>query len=360
MLREIAASYRHTRDHALRRRILLVYSFLVVLNVGAWALAFLVFREHATAFGACLLAYGYGLRHAVDADHIAAIDNVTRKLLQEKKQPVGVGFFFSLGHSTVVILLSLVVAHGTGYVRQHFPELKAVGGMIGISVSAAFLLLIAVINFMIFVEVFKRFQAARRGQIEIHDALHDMLAGEGLVPRFLRKIFGFVSQSWHMYFVGFLFGLGFDTATEIALLGLAGTQAAQSVPLWSIMIFPLLFTAGMCLLDTTDGVVMLGAYGWAFVKPVKKLFYNMTITLVSFLIALVIGTLETLSIIASRFELSTGFWAYVNDFGEASTHIGYGIVALMIVSWAASMVIYRLARLDELEEQLAQPEAATP
>ncbi len=304
----------------------------------------------------CFLAYGFGLRHAVDADHIAAIDNVTRKLMQQKKRPVGVGLFFSLGHSTVVILLSLAVAQGTGYVKNHFPQFQQLGGIIGTSVSVFFLLLIALVNFVIFLEVFKRFQAARKGGGRQEDALQGMLDGPGPVARATRALFRLVGESWQMYFVGFLFGLGFDTATEIALLGIAATQAAQQAPLWSIMVFPLLFTSGMCLVDATDGIVMLGAYGWAFVKPVRKLFYNMSITLVSFLIALLIGSLEALGMIAEKFHLDTGLWSAVHKLSDNSTAVGYGIIGLMIASWLASMVFYRMSGLDRLEEPATRPD----
>ncbi len=350
MFREIATSFRSAQEDAVRRRICLVYLFLVGLNVAAWALAFAVFHAYPATLSLCFLAYGLGLRHAVDADHIAAIDNVTRKLMQENKRPVAVGFFFSFGHSTVVVLMSLLVAQGTGYVKNHFPEFQQVGGIIGTSISAFFLLLIAAVNFIIFLEVFKRFQAARKGHDCDGDALQDILNGPGLVARVLRALFGLVGESWHMYFVGFLFGLGFDTATEIALLAIAATQAAHQAPIWSIMVFPLLFTCGMCLLDTTDGIVMLGAYGWAFVKPVRKLFYNMTITLVSFMIALLIGSLEAVNVLAAKFHLHTGVWAYLNVVSDNSTLLGYGIIGLMIASWLASIVVYRVAGLGKLDE----------
>ena len=349
MLSQIVASYRTVQRDPLRRRILWVYLFLAGLNVAAWGLALAAFHSYPTALSLCFLAYGLGLRHAVDADHIAAIDNVTRKLMQQGQKPVGVGLFFSLGHSTVVILLSLLVAQGTGYVKNNFPQFQRVGEIVGTSVSAFFLLLIAGVNFLIFLEVFRRFRAARKGGGHEEDALQDVLAASGMVARILRSFFRFVSRSWHMYPVGFLFGLGFDTATEIALLGIAATQAAQQTPIWSIMVFPLLFTSGMCLLDTTDGVVMLGAYGWAFVKPVRKLFYNMTITLVSFMIALLIGSLEALSVIAAKFHLDSGFFGAVGALSDHSTAVGYGIIALMIASWLVSMVVYRMAGWDDLE-----------
>jgi high-affinity nickel-transport protein len=358
MLKQFAASLPRPGPAAVRRRILLVYLFLAALNLAAWVLAFAVFHAYPATLSLCFLAYGFGLRHAVDADHLAAIDNVTRKLMQENKRPAAVGLFFSLGHSTVVILLSLLVAQGTGYVQNHFPQFKDIGGLIGTGISAFFLLLIAVVNFIIFLEVFRRFQAARKGAGRQEDALHDILSGPGLIARALRSLFKLVGASWQMYFVGFLFGLGFDTATEIALLGIAATQAAEQASLWSIMIFPLLFTSGMCLVDATDGIVMLGAYGWAFIKPVRKLFYNMTITLVSFVIALLIGSLEALGIIAARFHLETGVWAVVNALGEpkVATYLGFGIIGLMMACWLASVVVYRVAGLAQLDEAPARPD----
>ena len=350
MLKEITSSFQHVNDRALRPRIVAVYTILVGMNLAAWALALALFLPSPSTLSLCLLAYGFGLRHAVDADHIAAIDNVTRKLMQQGQRPVAVGFFFSLGHSTVVILMCLLVALGTDFLKTHLPELQEAGSIIGTSVSAAFLLIIAVINFVVFLEVYKAFRAARAGKGHGEDALQKLLDGRGLLARILRPLFKFVGKSWQMYPVGFLFGLGFDTASEIALLGIAATQASQQVPLWSILVFPLLFTAGMCLIDTTDGVVMLGAYGWAFVKPVRKLYYNMTITFVSFLVALVVGGLEALSIVASKWKLDGGVWSVVNGLGDNSGILGYAIIGLLVVSWLASMIVYRLAKLDRLDE----------
>jgi nickel/cobalt transporter (NiCoT) family protein len=349
MLREIAGSFRHAQQSALRRRIVLIYAFLIALNVAAWGLALALFWSYPTALSLCFLAYGLGLRHAVDADHIAAIDNVTRKLMQQGQRPAAVGLFFSFGHSTVVVLMSLLVAGGTGYIKEQFPRFQEIGGIIGTSVSAAFLLLIAGMNFFIFLDVLRRFREARSGVVHEDHALQDVLLAPGILGRILRPVFRLVGRSWHMYPVGFLFGLGFDTATEVALLGIAATQAAEQTPIWSIMVFPLLFTSGMCLLDTTDGIVMLGAYGWAFVRPIRKLFYNMTITLVSFLIALLIGSLEALSVIAAKFHLDSGFFAVVRALSDHSAAVGYGIIGLMIASWLASMVVYRLAGFDTLD-----------
>src|SRR5262249_32993790 len=198
------------------------------------------------------------------------------------------------------------------------------------------------------------FRAVRAGHIVSDHALQDLLDGRGLLARVLRPMFRLVSKSWHMYPVGFLFGLGFDTTSEVAILGIAATPAAQQLPIWSILVFPLLFTAGMCLIDTTDGVVMLGAYGWAFVQPMRKLFYNMTITLVSFLIAFLIGGLEALGIIASRWHLEGGLWTYVNSFSENSALLGYAIIGLLIASWLLSTAIYRMANLERFEAATSQ------
>ena len=352
MLKAIMASFQHA-DRELRSRLVVTYVTLAILNVGAWVLAFLAFADVPANLSLSLVAYGFGLRHAVDADHIAAIDNVTRKLMQEGQRPVGVGFFFSLGHSTVVLVMCGVVALGTDFIKTRFPQFQEVGGIVGTSVSAAFLLLIAVINFVIFVEVYRAFRAVKAGRQYSEDALQELLNSRGLLARLLRPLFRFVTKSWHMYPVGFLFGLGFDTTSEIALLGIAATQAAQQLSLWSIMIFPLLFTAGMCLIDTTDGVVMLGAYGWAFVRPMRKLFYNLTITFVSFLIALVIGSLEALSVVATRFHLEGGLWDYVNILGDNSGVVGYTIIGLLLGSWVVSMIVYRAGKFDRFDPPLS-------
>jgi high-affinity nickel-transport protein len=346
MLKEIATSY--SGDHKVRRGIIVLYVFLAALNAGVWALALWAFWDYPAILSLCPIAFGYGLRHAVDADHIAAIDNVTRKLIEQQEKSVAVGFFFSLGHSTVVILMCLLVALGTDFMSRQFPQFQEIGGLVGTSISATFLLVIAAINFVIFVEIYQAFQGARAGRRLNDDALQDLLNSRGLLARLVRPLFRLVSRSWHMYPIGFLFGLGFDTTSEVALLGIAATQGASHLPVWSIMIFPLLFTAGMCLVDTTDGVVMLGAYGWAFIRPMRKLFYNMTITLISFVIALVIGTLEALGIIASRWQMQGGMWDYVHSFNENSGAVGYAIIGVLVLGWLASILAYRATGLDDI------------
>ncbi len=332
----------------IRKRIVLLFTFLIILNIGIWLLAFYFFNGYPKLLALCLLAYGFGIRHAVDADHIAAIDNVTRKFLQEKRSPVGVGFFFSLGHSSVVVIMSFLVALGTIYMRDHLPEFQRIGGLIGASVSSVFLLIIAFINFLVFLDIYRVFRGYKKNVICSNEELEKLMNQKGLFARIFRPLFKFVSRSWHMYIVGFLFGLGFDTATEIALLGISSTQAAAGLSIWVIMIYPLIFMAGMCLIDTLDGVLMLGIYGWAFLKPMRKLFYNMTITLVSFLVAFLIGGLEALCVISNHLELSGGFWTYINNINDNFGDMGYVIVGIFIVSWLISTIIYKYSKLDSV------------
>ena len=260
----------------LKRKIINIYAFLILANIAAWMLALFVFHDFPLLIGSSVLAYSFGLRHAVEADHIAAIDNVTRKLMQDGKKPISVGFFFSLGHSTIVALLTIAIALTAGNIQQNMPQFKEVGGLIGTSVSAMFLLFIAALNMVILWDVFKTFQSVKNGGRYSEDSLNELLNQRGVLGRFFRPLFQLIDQSWKMYPLGLLFGLGFDTATEVGLLGISAQQASAGLPIWSILIFPALFTAGMCLIDTTNGILMLGAYSWAYVKPIRKLYYNLT------------------------------------------------------------------------------------
>jgi high-affinity nickel-transport protein len=333
----------------LRRKIVAIYALLIAANVAAWAWAFIAFHEHPVLLGTCFLAYSFGLRHAVDADHIAAIDNVTRKLMQAGKRPVTTGLFFSLGHSSVVILATLGVAATAAAFKDDLEGFHALGGMIGTSVSAAFLLIIAAINVVILVNLYRTFQRVKDGGDYVEEELDALLANSGLLARIFRRLFRLIEKSWHMYPLGFLFGLGFDTATEIGLLGLAAAQAGNGLSIWLILVFPALFTAGMTLLDTTDSVLMTGAYGWAFVKPVRKLYYNLTITFVSVVVAVVIGGIEALGLIASKFSLHGGVWDVVDSINETFGMLGFLIVGIFALSFLVSMLVYRIKRYDELE-----------
>ena len=326
-----------------------MYALLLLMNAGAWLWAFFTFRDYPLLMGTAFLAYSFGLRHAVDADHIAAIDNVTRKLMQEGKQPVAVGFMFSLGHSTVVILACVAIAATALAFKTQIDSVREIGGLIGTLVSAFFLLIIAAINLIVLRSVYQTFRRVCRGAPYVEEDFNMLLADRGFLARIFRPMFRIITRSWHMYPLGLLFGLGFDTATEIALLGISASEVARGLSIWSILIFPALFTAGMALVDTSDGILMLGAYGWAFVKPIRKLYYNMTITLVSVLVAVFIGGIEVLGLIGDKLHLSGAFWSAMARLGEHFGMIGYLIVGLFIVSWMVSWGIYKWYRFDELE-----------
>jgi nickel/cobalt transporter (NiCoT) family protein len=328
-----------------RGRIVGIYGFLVAANLGAWIWALLAFAQQPVLIGTAVLAYSLGLRHAIDADHIAAIDNVTRKLMQEGKRPVAVGFFFALGHSTVVVVASVAVAMTASALSQQLASYREIGGIIGTSASALFLFIIAIANLIVLRGVYHAFRLAERGDHVTEEQVDSLLQQRGWLARLFRPLFRFVSQSWHLYPIGLLFALGFETASEISLFGLSA-QASNSVSSWSLLIFPALFAAGMTLVDTTDGVLMLGAYGWAYRNPMRKLFYNLTITSVSVLVALVVGGIETLGLIADQFDLHGVFWDAISNLNSNFGALGYGIVGLFVVSWGVSYLIYRFKGYD--------------
>ncbi len=337
------------------RRLIAIYVVLIGGNVLVWLWAFVASSDRLVILGTALLAYTFGLRHAVDADHIAAIDNVTRKLMQQGQRPVAVGFFFALGHSTVVVAMSVGIAFAASELTSRFDSMKAVGGIISTSASALFLFAIALVNALVLVSVYRTFQAVKRGEPFAADDFDILLNSRGFLARIFRPLFRLVTRSWHMLAIGFLFGLGFDTATEVALFGISSTQAANAMSFSSIMIFPALFTAGMSLVDTTDGVLMLGAYGWAFMKPIRKLYYNMTITAVSVVVAVVIGGLETLNLIGDQLGLTDGggFWGTIGGLNDNFGRLGYVIIGVFMLSWAGSVMFYRFKRYDELEIKVA-------
>ena len=332
-----------------RARVIAIYALLAVFNLGAWAWAFIAFRHFPLLLGTALLAYSFGLRHAVDADHIAAIDNVTRKLMQDGKRPVAVGFMFSLGHSTVVVLGAAAIAGATLTLQYRVENFRSTGELIGTLVSAFFLFAIAIANLIVLRSIYRAFVRVRRGGAYVEEDFDMLLGNRGFLARIFRPMFKLITRSWHMYPLGFLFGLGFDTATEIGVLGLSAAEATKGLPFGSILVFPVLFAAGMSLIDTTDNVLMLGAYGWAYVKPVRKLYYNMTITSVSVIVALFVGGIEALGLLASHLQLQGWFWDAVarlnNNFGA----LGYIVVGLFVVSWLLSVLIYKARRLDEID-----------
>jgi high-affinity nickel-transport protein len=335
-------------DAETRLRLILIYGGLVGFNVIAWAWAFAEFPAQPVLMGTAFLAYVFGLRHAFDADHIAAIDNVVRKLMQEGKKPLTVGFFFSLGHSSIVIIASAVIAASASALQPQLEAFHDLGGVVGTLVSAFFLLAIGLANLIVLRGIWAAFGRARRGQSITDEDLDAMLANRGVLARIFRRVFGIVRHSWQMYPVGFLFGLGFDTATEIGLLGISATQAASGMSFWSIMVFPMLFTAGMALVDTTDSVAMVGAYGWAFVNPIRKLWYNLTITAASVAVALFIGGVEALGLLSDKLALSGGVWDVIGELNGNLTNFGYAVVGVFLLSWLVSSLIYRANRFDDL------------
>jgi nickel/cobalt transporter (NiCoT) family protein len=332
-----------------RGKVLGIYSVLLVFNGAAWLWAILAFRHFPVLLGTAFLAYSFGLRHAVDADHIAAIDNVTRTLMQEGKRPVAVGFMFSLGHSTVVVLGSVAIAWTVVALQHRMDAVKQVGGVVGTLVSTLFLFGIAFVNLIVLRSIYRTFSRVRRGEPYVEEDFDLLLANRGLLARLFRPMFRMITRSWHMYPLGLLFGLGFDTATEIGVLGISATEASKGLPVWSILIFPALFAAAMSLIDTTDNVLMLGAYGWAFIKPIRKLYYNMTITSVSVVVALVVGGIEALGLLAGQFHLKGSFWDVVVKLNGNFGTLGFFVVGLFAVSWIVSVAFYKWRRFDDLE-----------
>jgi high-affinity nickel-transport protein len=332
----------------LRGRAVAMYALLLGANVAAWTWALIAFHHHPVLLGTALVAYAFGLRHAVDADHIAAIDNVTRKLMQQGKRPVAVGLYFSLGHSTVVFGLSAVIALTSVAIKSH-SAFAVVGGVIGTLVSAFFLLAVALANFIILVSVYQTFQHVKQGGRFTEESLNLILAKRGFFGRIFRSLFQLIQHGWQMYPVGFLFGLGFDTATEVGLLGISATEATQGLPIWSILVFPTLFAAGMALVDSTVNILMLSAYGWAFVKPIRKLYYNLIITLVSVVVALVVGGIEVLGLIGDRLKVHGAVWNWISTLNNQFAAIGFIIIGVLVGSWAVSVLFYRLNRYDEIE-----------
>ena len=337
----------------IERKLAAMYALLIAANIGAWGWALIVFHGHAVLLGMTLLAYTFGLRHAFDADHIAAIDNVVRKLVQDGKTPCSVGFFFSLGHSTIVVLATLAIVAVQSAVPDWLEPLHSLGATIGTGVSTLFLLSIGLANLVVLRSTWVRFMRARAGEAVGQADLDSLVARGGLLSRMLRPVMRLVSSSWHMYAVGFLFGLGFDTATEIGVLGISATHSADGISLCSVLVFPALFTAGMSLMDTTDSVLMTRAYGWALLHPVRKLWYNLIITAASVLVALSVGGMEALGLLGNGLGFDSQFWRGVESLNGNLTNFGCLVVGIFAASWALSVLIYRLNGLHQLKPEQA-------
>ncbi|MFF0531920.1 HoxN/HupN/NixA family nickel/cobalt transporter [Nocardia amikacinitolerans] len=332
-----------------------MFAVIAALHLVGWItlIVFVVPRDldigaQTLGIGVGLTAYTLGLRHAFDADHIAAIDNTTRKLMSDGKRPLSVGFFFSLGHSTIVFglafLLSIGIRSIAGPVEDESSSLQHYTGLFGTTVSGAFLYLIALLNIVVLIGILRVLRRMRAGDYAEAD-LEDQLARRGFVTRLLGPVMRAVTKPWHMYPVGLLFGLGFDTATEVALLVLAGTSAAAGLPWYAILCLPVLFAAGMSLLDTIDGTFMNFAYGWAFAHPVRKVYYNITVTALSITVALLIGTVELLGLLAEQLRWSGGFWDWVG--GLDLNVLGYVIVGLFVATWVVALLVWRYGRVEQ-------------
>ena len=329
-----------------RSQLFVFTGIVVFLHVLGWGVIwFMVAPQYPFMLGFAGLAYSFGLRHAFDADHIAAIDNTTRKLMDGEDRPLGVGFFFSLGHSTVVLAMTIAVAVAAQWAATALPVAKAMGGYIGTTISGVFLYIIGIANLLVMVDVLRVFRAVRRGNYDAA-ALEARLQQRGWMNRWFGGVFRIVTRPRHMYWVGLLFGLGFDTATEVALLTTAGVAASQALPIIAVLALPVVFAAGMSLLDTIDGVMMCGAYGWAFANPLRKVFYNLTVTGLSVVVALFVGTIELASIVSGRlFDVHDGFWGTVQRIDFQT--MGYAVAALFVFCWLLSLAIWRWGRLEE-------------
>src|SRR5205807_7052221 len=342
-------SWRMTSMSSVSWRLSGLFGSVALLHVIGWGMMLLlVAPRYPVMLGLGGLAYAFGLRHAFDADHISAIDNTTRKLLQEGKKPLGVGFFFSLGHSTVVFLIAVALGFATQFVVSSVisanGQLKSLGGLIGTGVSGVFLLLIGIVNLIILLDILKLFRRMRAGEYD-RDALeHELVAG-GLLTRLFGRLFRLITHSWQMYLVGFLFGLGFDTASEISFLAISAGAAAQHIPIYALISLPLIFAAGMSLMDTADGAFMSQAYSWAFSNPVRKVFYNLTVTALSVFVALFVGLFELSQLLIQQLNLRGGAWDAIGgmDLGV----MGFVIVGAFVVTWAGALLIYRGLHIED-------------
>lgn len=330
-----------------RRHLGMMYAFIAAMHIIGWGgMLLYVVPRYPLMLGLGISAYAFGLRHAFDADHISAIDNSTRKLLQEGKKPLGVGLFFSLGHSSVVFLITLGIGLAVKFIVSGVKggSLQSVGSLIGTGVSGTFLLIIGFFNLLVLREILHVYKQMRSGNVSRAQLEHEIVAG-GLMTKVFGRVFKLIGESWHLYPVGFLFGLGFDTATEVSLLAVSATAAAQQLPVLAILVLPLIFASGMSLMDTTDGAFMAKAYSWAFSNPIRKVFYNLTVTGLSVFVALFVGGIEVLQIVSTKFNLGGRFWDAVNniDFNK----MGFVIVGAFLLTWVVAFSIWKTQRLEE-------------
>ena len=321
-----------------KTRIIIIYILIIAFTLICFAASILIGQSYVVLAGLGVVAYILGLRHGVDADHISAIDNTTRKLLQEGKHPLTVGTWFSLGHSTIVIAMTIVFVFATKAVVASLPFFQTIGATIGTLISGIFLFLIGTINVVIIKDTYSVFKALKVGKLGEHE-LEKALNTKGFMTKKFAKLFSIVNSSWQTYIIGLLFGLGFDTATEVALIALSvGVGVESGVPIWMVLVLPLMFTAGMVIVDTSDGISMRLAYNWAFLKPIRKLYYNLTITAISVLVAFLVGGIELFQVLSNQLHWG-GFWNVLRN-ADFET-IGFLIIAVFIVSWLVAVVYYK-------------------
>lgn len=327
-----------------RGRLVLLYLPIVAATVIGFAASAIIGGVSVVLANLSIVAYVLGLRHAVDADHIAAIDNTTRKLMQEGKDPMSVGTWFSLGHSTIVVGLIVALILITKNVAGMIPALRSAGAVVGTAVSGTFLWIIGLMNLAIALSIYRIYRDMRTGKTG-EMGLEEQLNKRGFMNRYFHSLFRIVSKPWQIYPIGVLFGLGFDTASEVALIAISvGAGVSGTVPLWMILVLPFMFTCGMVLLDTTDGVAMRRAYGWAFLRPIRKIYYNLTLTVISVMVAIAIGTVEMIQVLSLELKPSGAFWNWI--IGLNFSEIGYFIVALFAVTWLSSMAYYRIKGIE--------------
>jgi high-affinity nickel-transport protein len=317
---------------------------ILLLHIVGFSFLYIGARHHSLLLGMAFLAYTLGLRHAFDADHIAAIDNTVRKFVQQQKNPIGIGFFFSLGHSSVVFIMAVLLAISVQWAQKEMPQWQEMGGLIGTAVSGCFLVFIGVLNAIILVDLQKVFLKMRKGAYN-EDEVEELLLNRGFIGRFAGPLFKLINKSWHVYPLGFLFGLGFDTASEVALLAISAGAAKSTLPVIGILSLPVLFAAGMSLMDTIDGIFMTNAYNWAFSTPIRKVYYNLTVTSLSVVAALFIGVIELIQVLSDKLHFKGSGWKWVDKLDLGS--LGYLLVGLFIFSWLISFVVWKVFKFEK-------------
>ncbi len=327
-----------------KTKIVIIYVPIIAATIFGFVASTIIGSMSIPLAGLGIVAYVFGLRHGVDADHIAAIDNTTRKLMQEGKKPLTVGTWFSLGHSTIVIIMIIALVISTRAIAISIPSLQNVGEIIGTSVSGTFLWIVGLINVVIVFGIYKIYKELRTSKLDAAQ-LEEKLNKRGFLNRYFAPLFKIVRKPWQIYPIGVLFGLGFDTASEVALIAISvGVGVTSSIPIWMILVLPFMFTCGMVLVDTTDSITMRMAYGWAFHKPIRKIYYNLTITIISILVAFVIGGVEVLQVLSGELKLSGAFWDWLNNLDFET--LGYGIIGIFVISWLVSIAVYKYKKIE--------------